>query len=124
MNPAVIFWISDTLVILGLVILSLAIYGMFWLPDIYTRLHAASKAAFLGVIPLLIASSLTSDSAFISRSILIGIFLLLTTPVSAHVIAHAAYLKRETLKTPGAVDESEQILHKVDNQRKRSTAKL
>jgi len=48
--------------------------------------------------------------AMITRSILIGIFLLLTTPVAAHVIGQAAYRTDEPMETPGAVDESGDII--------------
>ena len=60
-------------------------------PDIYTRLHTTSKAVVLGVISLLAASVVTGDSEIVYRVLVIGIFLVLTTPVSAHVIARAAY---------------------------------
>jgi multicomponent Na+:H+ antiporter subunit G len=106
MIEAFVPWIIDGLIIVGLIIMSVAIYGMVWLPDLYTRLHAASKAAFLGVLPLLIVVSITGEPAFFFRSILIGLFLILTTPVGAHAMARAAFLKRERLKTPGAIDES------------------
>jgi multicomponent Na+:H+ antiporter subunit G len=106
MMQAMLPWLIDALIIAGLVIMSIAIYGMLWLPDLYTRLHAASKAAFLGVLPLLIVVSITGEPAFFYRSILIGVFLILTTPVGAHAMARAAFLKRERLETPGAVDES------------------
>lgn len=106
MSAAVTFWIASGLILLGMLIMSAAIYGMIRLPDLYTRLHAASKAAVLGVLPLLIAISMTGDPAIIFRAILIGFFLLFTTPVAAHAIAQAAYARGELMQTPGARDES------------------
>lgn len=103
---ATVSWLGDALVILGVFIMSIGVYGMIRMPDTYTRLHAASKAVFLGVISLLAASVVTGDPAIIFRAILIGVFLILTTPVSAHVIARAAYERGEKMETPGAVDES------------------
>jgi multicomponent Na+:H+ antiporter subunit G len=76
------------------------------MPDTYTRLHAASKAVFLGVISLCVSSAVTGDPAIIYRAMLIAAFLLVTTPISALVIARAAFLRRETMETPGALDES------------------
>ncbi len=99
-------WAADALILLGIAIMSIGIYGMIWMPDLYTSLHAASKSAFLGIIPIILAVSLLNNPAFALRSLLIGIFLLLTTPVAAHAIARAAYLKGEPMETPGAVDES------------------
>lgn len=106
MAMTLVHWVSDILIISGLVILSIAIYGIIRMPDTYTRLHAASKAALLGVIPFLIAAATTGEPAIIFRVILIGVFLVLTTPVSAHAVGHAAYLNQERMATPGAVDES------------------
>lgn len=99
-------WLADALVVLGLIIMSAAVYGLFWLPDLYTRLHAASKAVTLGIIPILLASLVTWEPAIICRVILIVIFLFLTTPVSAHVIGRVAYMKREPIKVPDVIDES------------------
>ncbi len=98
--------LADALVIVGVLIMTVAVYGAFRMPDIYTRLHATSKAVFLGVISILLASVVTGQRAIIYRVVLIGIFLILTTPVSAHAIARAAYLRDERMRTPGAVDES------------------
>ena len=99
-------WIADALVLLGVVVMTIGVYGVFRMPDVYTELHAASKAVFLGVAVLLVASSATGDAAIMARAALIGVFLVLTTPVSAHVIALAAYRQRERMETPGALDES------------------
>lgn len=99
-------WIADALVLLGVVVMTVGVYGVFRMPDVYTELHAASKAVFLGVVVLLVASAATGDGAIVARAVLIGVFLVLTTPVAAHVIALAAYREGERMKTPGALDES------------------
>ena len=103
---AVLPWIADVLVVFGTFIVTIGVYGIIRMPDTYTRLHAASKAVFLGVITLLIASLATAEPDIILRVILIAFFLLMTTPVSAHVVAKACYQQREPMVTPGAVDES------------------
>lgn len=84
-------WFADLLILGALIMLTVALYGVFWMPDIYTRLHASSKTAVFGIAPLLVALMLSGDAAFISRALLIGAFILLTTPVAAHAIARAAY---------------------------------
>ena len=98
--------LADALVVLGVFIMTAGVYGMVRLPDTYTRLHATSKTVVLGVISLLAASSVTGDPEIVYRVFMIGVFLVLTTPVSAHVIARAAYWRGETMESPGAVDES------------------
>lgn len=99
-------WLADGLVVLALVVMTLGVYGLRRMPDVYTQLHATSKAVFLGVIAILAASAAGGDPQIILRLVLIGVFLLLTTPVSAHVVARAAYRRREPMTTPGAIDES------------------
>ena len=55
--------LSDGLLLLGLLVMTLGVYGMIKMPDIYTRLHAASKSAFLGVAVIAIAPSRQSPSS-------------------------------------------------------------
>jgi multicomponent Na+:H+ antiporter subunit G len=93
-------------VILGLWVTTVGVYGVIRMPDTYTWLHAASKSVFLGVISLCVSSAVTGDPAIIYRAMLIGAFLLVTTPISAFVIARAAFLRGERMETPGALDES------------------
>jgi multicomponent Na+:H+ antiporter subunit G len=99
-------WVVDGLVLLGLVVMTLGVYGVVRFPDVYTQLHASSKAAFLGVSALLVAVALGGDGQSIARVVLIVVMLALTTPVAAHAIGQAAYHRREPMRTPGAVDES------------------
>jgi multicomponent Na+:H+ antiporter subunit G len=99
-------YLADALVVLGLLIMTVGVYGVIRMPDTYTRLHAASKAVFLGVVSLCAASVVTGDPAIIYRALLIGAFLMITTPISAFVIARSAFLRREKMHTPNALDES------------------
>ncbi len=105
-------WLADALVVLGVVIMTIGVYGVIRMPDLYTRLHAASKAVVLGVCLLAVASVVTGDAAIIARAVLIAVLLLLTTPVASHAIARGAYLEREPLKTPGAIDETGRCLER------------
>jgi len=97
---------ADVLVVLGLLVTTLGVAGMFRMPDVYTELHSASKAVVLGIVAFLLASVSAGDSAITARALLIAGFLILTTPVGAHVIAQAAWRRGEPMRTPGAIDES------------------
>lgn len=101
-----IAWVSDILVVLGLVVLTLGVHGVVRFPDVYTKLHASSKVAFLGIAALLLATAIGGDGQSVARSVLVLVVLTLTTPVAAHAIGQAAYRRREEMRTPGAVDES------------------
>ena len=104
-SPAVPY-LADALVLVGLFVMSVGVYGAIRMPDTYTKLHAMSKAVFLGVISFCASSVATGDEDIIYRAVLIAAFLLLTTPISAFMIARAALLRGERMETPGALDES------------------
>lgn len=69
----------------------LASIGVLRLPDLLTRMHAASKAGLVGAGLIMVGIALVSaDSAIVLRALLGTLFLALTTPVSAHLLARAA----------------------------------
>ena len=109
---------ADGLVLLGLFIMTLAVIGLFRMPDIYTQLHAASKAVVVGVIPILLSVVFIGDPVISARTFLIACFILLTTPVAAHAIGRAAYLRREPMRGPDALDESGQLSHEPEKEGK------
>jgi multicomponent Na+:H+ antiporter subunit G len=87
---------ADALVAVALVVMTVGVLGLYRMRDVYLQLHAASKAVVLGVVALALASVATRDGAIIARAALIAGFLLLTTPIAAHVIARAAYLEQRS----------------------------
>lgn len=99
-------WLADALIAVGLLVMTIGVYGVVRLPDVYTQLHAASKAAFLGVLAILLAACMTGHADIIARVILIAVLLALTTPVAAHAVAQAARFRGEEMRTPDAVDEA------------------
>ncbi len=98
--------LGTAIVFLGLAVMTLGVVGVFRFPDVYTQLHASSKAAFFGVAALLVAATLGGDGTIIARVVLIVFLLGLTTPVAAHAIGQAAFRRREAMRSPDAVDES------------------
>ncbi len=104
------------LVGIGLLVVTIGVYGLFRMPDAYTQLHAASKAVFLGVIAILVASMLTGGSGIAMRAILIVALLILTTPVSAMAIGRAALARREHQVSPDAIDESGHLRRSPDDE--------
>ena len=66
-------------------------------PDIFTRLHGPTKATTLGVGGVLLGTTLflvLQGETGAIRELLITVFLFLTAPVSAHLIAKAALHRR------------------------------
>ena len=66
--------------------------GLVRLPDFYTRLHGPTKATTLGLGGLLIASMIyfSSRGDVSLHELLVTLFLFMTAPVSAHLLAKAA----------------------------------
>jgi multicomponent Na+:H+ antiporter subunit G len=89
----IVQYISAALLVVGSLFGMLAAVGVLRLPDLYTRMHAASKAGAVGAGLALLAAGLAAfDPAIAVRAVLGILFLLLTTPVSAHLLARAAYI--------------------------------
>lgn len=71
----------------------LAAVGLVRFPDLYTRLHAGAKAGVVGAgFNLIALAAVSFDAAVIFRTLAAILFLLLTTPISAHLLARAAHL--------------------------------
>src|SRR6188474_3577879 len=69
----------------------LAAVGVLRMPDVFTRMQASTKASTLGLGCLLAGVALRNpELAFVVRAASIAAFMVLTTAVSAHVIARAA----------------------------------
>jgi multicomponent Na+:H+ antiporter subunit G len=84
----------------------LAAVGVLRMPDVFTRMQASTKASTLGVGCLLLGAALqTGDFASVIRVVSIGAFVLLTTPVAAHVIARASYVAEVPLWEGTVLDE-------------------
>ena len=80
------------LVVVGASLVLVASLGLVRLPDLYTRMHASTKPATLGVSLVVAALALhAGDLGIAVRALLIVLFFLLTAPVAAHRLAHAAY---------------------------------
>ena len=91
--PDLAIIVSGVLLVIGGGFALVACVGLMRLPDIYTRAHAASKAGTLGSGLILLALALESEQFDVaSRAIAGVVFLLLTAPVSAHLLARAAYI--------------------------------
>ncbi|PWH81420.1 monovalent cation/H(+) antiporter subunit G [Brumimicrobium oceani] len=77
---------------LGTLFILLAAIGLLRMPDLYLRMSVTTKAATLGVGLILLGLALYyMETSITTRVIAIIVFLLLTAPISAHVIGRAAY---------------------------------
>jgi multicomponent Na+:H+ antiporter subunit G len=97
---------SSLLVVLGAAFMLLAAIGIVRMPDLFTRMQAATKASTLGAGCLLAAAAIDfAEVAVTTRCALIIAFIFLTAPVAAHMIGRAAYLAGAPLWEGTVVDE-------------------
>jgi multicomponent Na+:H+ antiporter subunit G len=99
-------WISGGLTIAGATLALLAGVGVLRMPDVFTRMQASTKASTLGLGCLLVGLAVQRpEVSFVLRAFSIGAFMMLTTSVSAHVIARAAARSGVPLWTGTQADE-------------------
>lgn len=88
----ILYYLGAALVVIGGVFGLIAAIGMLRFPDLYTRMHAASKAGIVSAGFIFVAIGLVSFDGPVALRALMGVcFLMLTTPVSAHLLARVAY---------------------------------
>ncbi|MBU0592146.1 MAG: Na+/H+ antiporter subunit G [Gammaproteobacteria bacterium] len=103
------------LVIIGALFTFIGSLGLARLEDFYTRLHGPTKATTLGVGSLLIASAIyfsINGEGLSLHEVLVTLFLFITAPISAHLLAKAALHQRLASLVPlpkaaGSEDDQE-----------------
>lgn len=84
-------WLISSLIIIGALFALIGSVGLARLPDFMARLHAPTKSTTLGVGGVILGSIgyFSVTTAFSWHELLITIFLFLTAPISAHLLAKA-----------------------------------
>lgn len=85
-------WLISSFLIIGALFAVIGSFGLARLPDFMTRLHAPTKNTTLGVGGTILASIIyfSVQSSISLHELLIVIFLFITAPISAHLLAKAA----------------------------------
>lgn len=89
-NSLVIFFIS-----VGVLFIIVTAIGLIRLPDLYTRAHAASKSATLGVMCVLLGVFFhfwLIEDHFNPRILLGILFIFITGPVGGHIMSRSSYI--------------------------------
>lgn len=98
--------LSDLVLLIGLVFVFLGMLGLLRLPDVYNRLHATAKIGTLGAFGVMLSIVMrTGFTPLGVKAIAVGIFLLLTAPIAAHMITRAAHRHGIGLCKESVVDE-------------------
>jgi multicomponent Na+:H+ antiporter subunit G len=96
-SPMTMIVLQQILVVLlaaaGLFFMLVAAIGVLRLPDLFTRMHAATKASTLGISGIALAALVFfGEGTTTTRVLLIILFFFLTAPVGAHALGRAAYM--------------------------------
>ncbi|MFN7251310.1 MAG: monovalent cation/H(+) antiporter subunit G [Anaerobacillus sp.] len=86
--------VISAFVILGAFLSLLGSIGILRFPDVYSRLHAATKSATLGVISIMLAVYVHFhyvEGLFSGKVLLTIVFVFLTAPVAGFMISRSAY---------------------------------
>ena len=98
--------IVAVLLIIGTAFTLIAAIGIVRMPDVYMRLQVSTKGATLGTGVLLLAVAVFfGEFEIVVRALLIIGFIFLTTPISGHMLARAAYLVGVPLWERSVTDE-------------------
>ncbi len=92
---AMFFGLSTVFMAAGLFFAFASVVGVIRFPDVYTRLHASTKALSGGAMMILAGTAFraaaTGNWPAMVKTLLIAAFLLATNPLASHAIARACY---------------------------------
>lgn len=93
-------------VLIGAFFVFVAAIGIVRMPDVYVRMHAATKTGTLGSGLMLVGVALQSGEAdVVTRALAAVLFLIVTAPVAAHLLGRAAYISGVPTWSGTALDE-------------------
>lgn len=93
-------FVAGLLILVGTFFTAAGAIGLIRFPDVLCRMHATTKTTTLGAGTILLAATVKYGHSPIGlKSLLAVLFLFLTAPVGAHMIARAAYRAKTPLAT-------------------------
>jgi len=99
-------YIGLALIAVGLVFDLFGCVGLVRLPDVYTRLQAATKCVTLGTCLILVGSCVCAGLGPTgAKALVCMLFVLVTSPTAAHALARGAYRSGVKLEPPVVVDK-------------------
>ena len=84
--------VGTVAIVLGVLLTLVASIGLLALPDVLSRMHAATKPQVVGLLLIVIGGALhLRTSVDVWMLVLVGAFQLVTAPVTAHVVGRLAH---------------------------------
>jgi monovalent cation/proton antiporter MnhG/PhaG subunit len=97
--------VGAALLLLGLLLATIGLYGLLRMRDIFHQLHPAGLVTGPAVILVLLACVATGSAEIITSAVLVLLFVLVTSPLSTHAIAQAARRRPRRQQTEGTKPE-------------------
>jgi multicomponent Na+:H+ antiporter subunit G len=99
-------WLSAVLIVVGCALGALGGLGLVRFPDVFGRMHAATKPPTLGLVLVSLGAMLRIDDVSdLGLLILVVMLQFLTAPVGAHLVGRAAYDSGGLLAEDTVLDE-------------------
>ena len=85
--------LTSLLLLLGAFLMMLSGIGIIRMPDLLTRMHATSKAGALGIGLMACGYMVfySDETSLVVRALAMVVFVIVTAPIAAHVLARAGY---------------------------------
>jgi len=103
--------IGGAIAIFGSLVLLISSIGLVRMPDSYNRIQVGTKASTMGTI-LSIIGVFFIFPGWIGKLIVLILFVLITNPVSSHVLARAAYHIKVPFTKKTVIDQLEGVKEK------------
>jgi len=99
--------LAGTLVVAGALLALIAAVGMFRMPDVYARIHVATKPATLSLVATLAAAAIRAPSWGTAALLVLALLLQLwTIPAASHLLGRATRRSGMPPASPDALDEA------------------
>ncbi|AAO91079.1 monovalent cation/H(+) antiporter subunit G [Coxiella burnetii] len=99
-------WLTIFFVFVGTLFIFIASVGILRMPDLLTRMHAATKAGSLGVGLVLGGVAIYFGTWTVTiEAVVIVWFIVMTAPIASHLIARASYFDNIKLTKATFIDE-------------------
>lgn len=114
-DPA--FWgdvVGGTLLLLGCLLTLVTALGLARFPDLFARMHAATKPQVLGLMLTTSGLSLILWDARVTLTLMLVVaFQLITAPIAAHMLGRAGYRSERVDKSHLILDEYTEDVERV-----------
>ena len=97
--------VGAAMMLAGAAIAIIAAVGLHTMPDVYARMHVATKPATLGIALCLGGAALRTDASTATKLVVAIAFQLVTMPAAGHLLGRAAHAARAKVSAYTVVDE-------------------